>query len=187
VRADRLATIRGDLAGLAAALGLEEATNPDQGVVLDAVGRWLAEHGGWLLVFDNADQADTVAPFLPTQGAGQVVITSRDPVRRRHTTATLSVEVLEQAEAVRFITKRTGQTDRSAARALAEALGNLPLAVEQACAYVEAEQLPLAAYLELLRQDVGELFAEGRPPDYQYTVATTWAHSFTSLAKRLRQ
>jgi tetratricopeptide (TPR) repeat protein len=184
VRADRPATIRGDLAGLAAAIGLDEAADPDQSVILAAVDRWLAEHDGWLLIFDNADQADTVAAYLPTEGAGQVVISSRDPVWRRNTTATVPVDVLERAEAVRFVLQRTGQRDRVAAGALAEALGDLPLALEQACAYVEVEQLPLAAYLELLREDAGELFAEGRPPDYQHTVVTTWARSFTALAER---
>jgi tetratricopeptide (TPR) repeat protein len=149
-----------------------------------SVRGWLARHPGWLLVFDNADQPDAVAPWLPVEGAGGVVITSRDPVWRRHTTATLSVEVLARAEAVRFVYQRTGQRDRAAARALAEALGDLPLALEQACAYAEAEQLPLVAYLQLLQEDAGELFAAGRPPDYQHTVATTWARSFAALAER---
>jgi Tfp pilus assembly protein PilF len=184
VQAGQPATIRGDLASLAAALGLEEAANPDQGVVVGAVHGWLAQHPGWLLVFDNAEDADNVAPFLPTQGEGQVMITSRNPVWRRHTTATVPVEVLARAEAVRLVLGRTGQTDRTAAKALAAALGDLPLALEQACAYVEAEQIPLGVYLELLREDAGELFATGRPPDYEHTVATTWARSFAALAER---
>jgi hypothetical protein len=96
----------------------------------------------------------------------------------------LPVEVLDRAESVRLLRRRTGDSDTASADQLAEALGDLPLALEQAGAYCEAEQLPLAAYLERLRTDASDLFTEGQPVDYTHTVATTWTFGLEKAAKR---
>jgi tetratricopeptide (TPR) repeat protein len=118
-----------------------------------------------------------VRPVLPRGGGGGVVITSRNPVWRRDATV-LPVEVLDRGEAVAFLLERTGQADATAAGQLAEALGDLPLALEQAGAYVDEQGITLAAYTRQLRTRAPELFAAGQPPDYQNTVATTWTVSF---------
>jgi hypothetical protein len=61
---------------------------------------------------------------------------------------------------------------------VAEALGGLPLALEQAAAYLEASGRDLASYAELLRTRLVELMTLGRPDDYPQPVATTWELSF---------
>jgi hypothetical protein len=111
-------------------------------------------------------------------------VTSRDPAWRRQVTALLPVEVLDRAESLRLLRRRTGDDDKAATDQLAEALGDLPLALEQAAAYCEAEQLPLARYLNLFRADAANLLAEGQPPDYTDTVATTWALAMTRAGTR---
>jgi hypothetical protein len=59
VQAEGLATLVGDLAGLAVALRLAEAGQADQQVAVLAVRRWLDGHDRWLLVLDNAQAPDT--------------------------------------------------------------------------------------------------------------------------------
>src|SRR4029077_2066555 len=53
-------------------------------------------------------------------------------------------------------------------------LGCLPLALEQAAAYLDQTQLPPAEYLELLQARAAEMHARGRPGDRPDTIATLW-------------
>lgn len=86
---------------------------------------------------------------------------------------------LDPADSKKFLLERTEETDGEAAALLAEELGHLPLALEQAAAYIEASGETLAGYLELFRARRQELWAEERrPADYPETVATTWLISF---------
>jgi hypothetical protein len=170
IRAEQPETLASDLAELAGRLGLAEAAAHEQQVVLDAVGRWLREHGNWLLVVDNAEPSLATLSLLPSRGEGQVLVTSRDVAWRRQATKVLPVEVLERDESIRFLDRRTGDRDRTAAAQLAEVLGDLPLALEQAGAYCEAEQLPLAGYLELLRSNAAELLLRAS----RSTTPTRW-------------
>jgi hypothetical protein len=182
IRAEQPATLLTDYAALAAELGLPERDDPDQGVVVAAVRRWLEHSRRWLLVFDNAKEADAVRPVLPRGGGGGVVVTSRNPTWRRDATV-LPVDVLDRDEAVAFLLERTGQSDTQAAEQLADALGALPLALEQAGAYVDEQGGTLSGYVRGLRTRAPELFAVGQPPDYEYTVATTWAASFQAVER----
>jgi hypothetical protein len=79
------------------------------------------------------------------------------------------------------LTARTGDTDRQAAAGIAEAVGGLPLALEQAAAYVQATGNSLAGYLALFHQRRADLLARGQVPGYGGTVATTWALAFGQL------
>jgi tetratricopeptide (TPR) repeat protein len=183
VRAEQPETLAADLAGLAGALGLPEADAREQPLMLAAVNRWLASHDGWLLVFDNAEPTQQTTGLLP-DGPGRLLVTSRDVAWRRQVRAVVPVEVLARAESVRLLGRRSGDDDQAAAAQVAEALGDLPLGLEQAGAYCEGEQLPLASYLELLRTNAAELFTAGRPVDYTHTVATTWTLGLDRAAGR---
>ncbi len=175
VRAEEPATLAADYATLAGRLDLPEKEAPEQRVVVEAVRRWLGQHKGWLLVFDDAGHPADVHNYLPQGATGHVLITSRNPTWRG-VASPLSVQVLERVESVDFLLKRTGQTDERAACDLADVLGDLPLALEQAGAYVEATGMTLAEYLELFQSRRTELWDEEHPPlDYPHTVATTWS------------
>ena len=86
----------------------------------------------------------------------------------------LTVDMFTPAESVAFLRRRTGQNDEDAAKALAEALGNLPLALEQAGAYIQETGISLSAYLKLFQERRKELLSRGKPDAYPDTVATTW-------------
>ncbi len=137
--------------------------------------RWLEENGGWLLVFDNAQEPENLTDYLPRTGAGHVIITSRNP-NWGGTAKPLLVDVFSRQESVEFLLSRTGQTD--GAHALAETLGDLPLALEQAGAYIQETGISLSAYLKLFQKRQKELLRRGKPDAYPDTVATTWDISF---------
>jgi tetratricopeptide (TPR) repeat protein len=175
VRGERTVTITEDLAALADQRQLCEAS-ASLADKLAAARHWLEQTPGWLLVFDNATSPATLAPYLPTGGRGRVLVTSRRP---HWPYATMDVRPWPRGEAEQFLTAHS-PTDLESARGLAELLGELPLALEQARAYLAATpHQPPAAYLEQLRRELagrtGGLLAAGEPAHYQATVATTWA------------
>ena len=130
----------------------------------------------WLLVFDNAPDRASVAAFVPPAGPGRVLITSRNQIWPPG--QALEVPVLDPEVAAEFLVSRTGDPDRQAALELAGELGGLPLALEQAAAYIQATGGSLAGYLALFRQRRADLLARGEPTGYAETVATTWALAF---------
>jgi tetratricopeptide (TPR) repeat protein len=95
------------------------------------------------------------------------------------------LDVLTTEEATQFLLTRTGYSDLAAARDLAETLGRLPLALEQAGAFIaQTKVITLARYLELFYQQSLKLLRKGRQQgSYRHTVDTTWDLSL----QRLRQ
>jgi len=183
VRAEEPAALAADYAALARPLDLPERDEPDQRLVVQAVRRWLGQHDGWLLVFDNARRPEDLRPYLPPGGAGHVLLTSRNP-HWRALASPLTVKVMERAESVAFLLKRTGQTDEAAAGQLAEALGDLPLALAQAGAYISQTGTTFPTYLDLFQTRRTELWEKERPPlDYPATVATTWDLAFQQIQR----
>ncbi len=180
VRAAEPEALAGDYAALATPLDLPQKDDPDQRLVVQAVRRWLEQHPRWLLILDNAPGPE-VSDYLPRAATGHVIVTSCKP-NWRGVADPLTVQVWPRAEAVAFLLKRTGQADEGAADRLAEELGDLPLALEQAGAYIEASQRSLSGYLDLFRQRRQEMLRRGRPStDYPHTVATTWEISFQAV------
>jgi hypothetical protein len=99
------------------------------------------------------------------------------------TARSITVPVLPRADAVKLIIEVTQQSDSDAAAAIAETLGDLPLALAQAAAYIEASSLSLSFYLQLLKTHLDEgLLSRGKAsPDYPDTVATTWKLAFKAI------
>ena len=93
----------------------------------------------------------------------------------------LPVEVFEPEEAVDFIFRRTNQDDQVSAKALATETGRLPLALEQAGAYIKESGITLSGYLTRFRKYQAEMLKRGKPVDYLDTVATTWNISFQAV------
>ncbi len=144
-------------AALARELELPEAEDPDQATVVRAVRNWLGQTDTrWLLVFDNATDAASLRGYLPQGGNGQVVITTRNPAGWGNVARPIAIDELSPDEAVDFLRKRTGR-DEPEARVLADELGWLPLALEQAAAYVAEKRVSLGHFLTLFRARRGEL------------------------------
>jgi tetratricopeptide (TPR) repeat protein len=183
LRAEEPAGLAAGCAELARKLDLPEQDATEQAVVIEAVRAYLEQHGGWLLVFDNAAEPADLRAVRPGGDTGHVLLTSRNP-NWGAVAESLAVEVLPRDESVAFLLKRTKQKDQAAADALADALGDLPLALEHAAAYVTTSGTTMAHYLELFRTRRAELLAKAQPPDeYEATVATTWSVSIDRVPK----
>jgi len=175
IRSEELATMASDYANLAELLGLPEKDSFDQTEIVRAVKSWLEHNSGWLLIFDNAQDTNEISDYLPRAGGGHVIITSRNP-RWSKIAKVLHAKVFDRTESVNFLCRRTGQDDKKAANMLAEELGDLPLALEQASAYIEETTMSLAAYCELFQSRRQELWGEESPPmGYPQAVGATWS------------
>jgi hypothetical protein len=166
------------LARLAARLGL--ASLGDQEDLATAALDTLRGRDRWLLVFDNAEQPDQLARWQPSGGGGHLLVTSRNPAWGA-LAQPIQVEALDRAEAITLLLGRTPDQDQVAAGELAEQLGDLPLALEQASAYLEQTGMPLATYLAAYQRRRQQLLAKGRPVAYHGQVDTTWQLSIDRL------
>jgi hypothetical protein len=168
------------LADLGAELGLSAELPPAElaAGARDALGG----RSRWLLIFDNAPDPAAVAEYLPGTGGGHLLVTSRDSAWQGIADP-LPVDLLPQASAAGLLVHRSGDPDQQTAERLAEALGRLPLALEQAAAYAATERISLARYLSLFEQRRGELLALGRPMAYQGTVDATFTLALDQLHK----
>ena len=181
VRSEEPVTMGADFASLGLELRppIELAADLDRNV--GAVKRRLEQTSRWLVIFDNAPDAGSAHKILPRSSTGHVLITSRDQ-NWRGIARPIPVSKLEREDAVNFLLERTSQSDRKAADDLADELGDLPLALEQAGAYIETAGKPIADYLSLFRDKQREMIKRGQPATgYEATVATTWDISFQSL------
>ncbi|HYV07935.1 MAG TPA: FxSxx-COOH system tetratricopeptide repeat protein, partial [Blastocatellia bacterium] len=183
VRSEDPTTLASEYAGLAARLDLPEKDAAEQRVIVEAVKEWLRKNRGWLLVFDNAEDVQLVRDHIPRGSGGHIMITSRNPIWTG-VAKPLSVKALPLEEAIEFLLKRTGHRDEAIAKRLAAALGRLPLALEQAGAYIETSGCTMPHYLELFEKRQRELLERGKPStEYPDTVATTWGISFQNVER----
>jgi tetratricopeptide (TPR) repeat protein len=171
VPAEQAVAIPGSMARLARRLGVPEQA--DQSELLASLWDVLRERNRWLLVYDNAERPRQLDPYRPPGGNGRVLVTSRTPTWGQGA-ATVRLDVLDRDEAVGFLRRRTGSADIATLAALAEALGDLPLALEQAAAYMDETQTSSADYLALYQEHGSEMLALGEPLTTEQTVATTW-------------
>ncbi|NUT52283.1 MAG: tetratricopeptide repeat protein [Saccharothrix sp.] len=176
IPAEQPALIPDHFAALGAALGTPDATDVTVMTMLNGRGRWL-------LVFDNADEPAAVRPFLPS-GDGRVLITTRR-AGFGALGAVIDIDVLDRAESVELLRRRVPAVTERLADELSELVGDLPLAIEQASAYLDATGLPVREYLDLLRTRTAEMIGRGRVADRQETLATLWDLSLTAVGARV--
>jgi tetratricopeptide (TPR) repeat protein len=133
------------LGSLAVTLGAATQEEADVEKAAKAALRRLAEQRAtWLLVYDNVSAPDHIADLLPSAGA-RVLITSRFS-DWSEVADEVALDVLPLAGAITFLQRRTGRSDAAGAQTLAEALGNLPLALDHAAAYCKRTQMRFADY-----------------------------------------
>ncbi len=181
VRSEEPAILANDYIELADRIGLEKGSGKTEELI-DAVRQWFENNTGWLLIFDNAQNPRDLTRYLPKIGSGHVIVTSRNP-NWESLAKSLEVLVFERPESVKFLLRRTDQRDEKAAEALAEALGDLPLALEQAGAYVKETGISFEDYLKRFQEERNEILRYGKPDTYPETIATTWEISVKAASK----
>ena len=177
VACEEVEAIPGQLDQLAIRLGVP---GENSGERLEHLDDHLAAHEPWLLIADNVEEWARVAPTLPHRGRGSRIITTRH--RGQHLDA-VDVDVFTEDEAHEFVARRLRQ-DEVDASALAQDLGRLPLALEQACSYILATGCSLDDYRRLFQDRHEELLALGETGSHEGTVAATFALSLEQ-AKQL--
>ena len=165
VPAENPALLPERLAELALALDLTTATDPAGVGVARLLGE-LARRERWLLVFDNAEDPRALSQFLP-EGPGQVLITSRNPAWRG-IAATVGVREFTRPESITLLRQLAPDLTEVEADRMAEAVGDLPLAVEQAGSLLADTGITVDKYLRLLaeraQRRVGPRPGRGLPP-----------------------
>jgi hypothetical protein len=183
ISAERPAQISQSLVELAQRLGVPGGSEANSAVpaVLEAL-RTGQPYANWLLVYDNAESPDVIWPtrgetpsslYIPTSGTGKVLITSRNPDWASRANP-IEVDVFHRAESTTLLTRRDPYIDPAAADRLATALGDLPLAIEQAAAWRASTGMPVDEYLQLLGEQTTELLELSTPADYPLPVAAAW-------------
>jgi len=147
-----------------------------------SVRYWFGKNTNWLLVFDNVGTPSDIRDYLPQVPTGHILITTRNPDWKELQIRCIKVHEWNPEESVKFLCQRSGDKDEKAAKALSKELGNLPLAIEQASAYISLPVRTIAKYLELFKSNRKKLWGkEKAPADYNKTVSTTWKMAMDQL------
>ena len=187
-------TLVSSFVALADLLQLPERNIEEQQHVVRAVKRWLQTHTRWLLILDNADDIELIYDFL-VSGDGHILLTTRSSATGPHITG-IELEKMSLEEGTLLLLRRSkrlaydtplesvSELERSQAEMICGLVDGLPLALDQAAAYIEENQCSLGSYLSLYQSHRAVLLQRrgtfGRK-DYSYSVATTWSLSFVQI------
>lgn len=185
--ADSNATLIADFERISDLLKLGRDSNK-----VGSTKRWLSkeENSKWLLIFDNADDLDSVriSKYLPAVPWGHIIITSRDQAA----TGNVGKEgylmgSLKEEEAVAVLLEKAGVAQPTVeefdkAREIVKLLGCLPLAVDQGGAFIRARRKTLADYHRLFEAQQREVLTfKPRLAEYDKTVLTAWEVNFKQV------
>jgi len=167
----------------------------EQMVTIAAVKQWLHDNDGWLLILDNAESLEGVRPFLPATNRGHILLTTR-----LQAVATLAprieIKPMPPDEGPLFLLRRAGflvqdmlledasKKVREDATQIARLMDGLPLALEQAGAFIENARLSTSEYLELYRQrgsDLRKRYGGSATVTHHDSVAVTFSLAFTEI------
>jgi tetratricopeptide (TPR) repeat protein len=194
VKADTRENLLADFLAIASLLQLPEQSAEDRTVTAAAVKHWFQSHERWLLILDNADDLMLVREFLPPGYQGHVLLTTRTQVLGGLAYG-VQVEEMNQDIGTLFLLRRAGllppgasifdktTADALLAQTFVQEVGGLPLALDQAAAYIEETASSLQEYLDLYHSSRLALLQRrgGLTTDHPESVATTWALAFTRI------
>lgn len=202
IEAETADHIISSLLHIAEVLQLPERDDKDQQRIVVAVQRWLTMHSRWLLIWDNAEDLTLFDRFLPPVRQGAILLTTRAQALGILARG-VSLSPMESEDAMLFLLRRAKVLDPTAtqeqlcqlaaslpgeyaaAKKLVEVLGGLPLALDQAGAYIEETGCRFADYLQSYGKQRTRLLARrGTPGDnHPHSVVAT----FRLIWQRVRQ
>jgi tetratricopeptide (TPR) repeat protein len=193
LQADSWETLVSACVQLAEELELPEQKESDQ--VIAEVQHWLRKHRFWLLILDNVENPQEILTrFLPTQHQGSVLITTRvhdvEPLAQTQVLSTMSED-----EGILFLLRRTRKvapnagldqantTQRDEARQIWQLMQGLPLALDQAGAYIRETDCSFSQYQAQYERRRAELLARRgkRFIGHEESVATTFSLAFERI------
>ena len=197
VRAQSADTLFADLSQLAGRLALPKREAKEQSVIVEAVLRWLDEQERWLLVLDNVEDYGVVRDLARKASANghHVVITTQ--IQALAAIGRQRLLPMDEEQGAALLLRRANRLAADAplsnaeageaalAREISREVGGLPLALDQAGAYLEETGCGLQDYLTLLRQRLKELTERRGGLDSDHlSVAATFLTSFEKLARQ---
>jgi tetratricopeptide (TPR) repeat protein/transcriptional regulator with XRE-family HTH domain len=189
INAESVGALTSGFLEIAAVLRMPAALSNENDAAVKAVLEWLNSTAGWLLILDNVDDRRDIQPFIPEHGQGDLLITARETVfAELGIPRALHVGDLDPGEATRFLLARTGRdaaapSDLADAAALSAELGYLPLALEQAAAYVAETNATFSAYLNAFRNRRVAVLEKAAGLIAHDSVAVTWAANFEAVER----
>ncbi|WP_405931613.1 tetratricopeptide repeat protein [Streptomyces sp. NBC_00827] len=184
IRSDTPELIEAGFAALTVRLRGEESSDLTTTQAAEWAVGWLQTHPGWFLVFDNAEKPEDVHAWTgQLRSSGRHLITSR--YKRGWVCEPISLRVLDEEAASGLLSRLVEDADADEARALADELGYLPLALEQAGAFIVQTGITIAEYSAMLRlypQRATAAAPGGSDPER--TVARIWRITLDVLEER---
>jgi MinD-like ATPase involved in chromosome partitioning or flagellar assembly len=135
--------------------------------------------GRWLLIFDNAEEPRQLQAYLPA-GSGHVLVTSRNQTWSQ-LAESLEVDVFSRHESVAHMLLRVPELDLIDADRIASVLGDLPIAIEQAGAWLKETGMSASEYVRELEKDMMRVLALSESEDHRAPAIATWNISLTRL------
>jgi tetratricopeptide (TPR) repeat protein len=137
----------------------------------------------WLLIYDNAEDIDAVKRHLP-RGGGRVLITSQNQNWEDNGVRPMRVRMLDREESLALLLREVPNLKRDEANALADALGDLPVAIISVAAYLRDTGYPVARYLSDLGGQQPRTPSVGVLSVYPPEVAGAWDAPLELLRER---
>ncbi len=196
-QAESIEGLNASYSQFATQLNLPEKGEQKQEIIIEAVKRWLQNQSKWLLILDNAEDLTQLQGFLPLVMGGHLLITTRASVTGQ-IARRVEVETFTEEQGALLLLRRSAmiapdvqlsggrEQDQMLARAISRELGGLPLALDQAGAYLEQTGYSLSDYQQIYQQHREALLRERGKlvTDYPDTIATTWSLSFARVEQK---
>ncbi len=186
IGADTQDSIVSSFVSIAKLLDLHVKYEQDQSQAVASVIRWLDAHTNWLLIVDNVEDIGMVKRILPAARQGSILLTTRlqalKGIARRIETQPMTLDEGARLLLQRVSLEHISQADYTAAIAIVEAMDGLPLALDQAGAYIEETQCSLPDFLQLFEEQPVSLLQErDAHADHPLSVAKTFLLSFEKI------
>lgn len=166
IRAESTETAREDFARLASRLFQSSPADP-----VSSVKQALSSRGDWLLVIDNAADADSAAMYSPMVDHGGTVLATSLAIDWPTEWRVQRIEPLGETDGAQLLAQGIGRDD-PALRGLSGLLGGIPLALNQAAAVIATTGQPVANYISVLQSRTTEVLARGRSSGYTGSVVS---------------
>lgn len=142
----------------------------------------------WILIFDNADDLEVLRHAWPTNGAGSVLLTTRDanavhsPASRGFHVQPFDITAGSEVLLNLIGLDSASASNRERAVEITKALGGLPLALTQIGGFIVQRKLPLRDFLPLYERNASRIDARKTSiSDYEHTLSTVWEMSMKKL------
>ena len=165
INAEEISNVQAGLVEIANRIGISGSAGRDAIELAQELSQILKTDGHrHLIVFDNATDLDVLRPYIPTDGASRVLITSDQP-SLTDLGEDIVVDRFTAEEATAFLMARTGLTDISGGRAVAAEVEYIPLGLDHAAAVISTQKLACETYLGRLRSIKVSAYPPESPED----------------------